>query len=126
MNDNDNDNVNANVNDNENVNDNDFVNQGTNGFRGMPTCLEDKGQRPFADVNDNNNYEIDYHRGSYSNPRRGSANNISIREPALKINFDDSLHSWLDVDNLIVNASFPESFRCVISGPSECGKKFLL
>ena len=154
--DNDNDNVNANVNDNDNVNQgtcledqgqspfadvNDNDNQGTDGVRGMPTCLDNQEQTPFADViananvnqgtcladvNDNNNYEIVYYRCSYSNPRSGFANNIFIRKRALQINVNVSLQSWLDDDNIIVNAPFPESFTFVISGPSECGKTFFL
>ena len=44
----------------------------------------------------------------------------SIGEPRVQINVNDSLQSWLDVDNINVNALFPESFSCVISGPSEC------
>ena len=34
----------------------DDANQGTDGARGMPTCLEDKGQNLFVDAN--NIYEI--------------------------------------------------------------------
>ena len=41
-----------------------------------------------------------------------------------QIDVNGSLQSWLDDDNIIVNASIPESFRCVIAGPSECGKSF--
>ena len=44
----------------------------------------------------------------------------------LQINVNDSLQTWLDDDNIIVNASFLKNFRCVKSGPSECGKIFLL
>ena len=50
----------------------------------------------------------------------------SIKGTALRNDVNGSLQSWLDDDNIIVNASFPESFRCVIAGPSECGKTFLL
>ena len=45
-------------------------------------------------------------------------NNISI-------NVKGSLQSWLADDNIIVNAIFPEDFRCIISGPSESGKTYL-
>ena len=114
-NDNGNDNENGNVNfkvnvgNNDDVNDNDNVNQGTDRVRGMPTCLEDKAQSPFAVVNDNQKNEIVYHRGSYTNgetwvkpnPRSGLANNNSIdetasqiRETALQINVNDSLQPW--------------------------------
>ena len=39
-----------------------------------------------------------------------------------QINVNGSLQSWLDDDNIIVNAILTESFRCVIDGPSEFGK----
>ena len=47
-------------------------------------------------------------------------------ESDLLIDVNKSLQSWLDGDKIIVNAMFPENFRCVLSGPSECGKTFLL
>ena len=54
-------------------------------------------------------------------------NSISIREPALQININNDLYSWLnDDDDIITEAAFPDNFRCIISGPSECGKTFLL
>ena len=54
-------------------------------------------------------------------------NSISIREPALHININNDLHSWFnDDDDIITEAAFPDNFRCIISGPSECGKTFLL
>ena len=28
-------------------------------------------------------------------------------------------------DNIITEAAFPDNFRCIKSGPSECGKTFL-
>ena len=43
----------------------------------------------------------------------------------MKIDVDGSLKSLLDDDNIVNEAIFPESFRCVITGPSECGKTFL-
>ena len=48
------------------------------------------------------------------------------RVSPLKTDVNGSLQSRLDDDNIIVNAIFPESFRCVIVGPSKCGKTFLL
>ena len=41
-------------------------------------------------------------------------------------NVNGSLQSWLTDDNIIVNAIFTKIFRCIISGPSECGNTFLL
>ena len=57
--------------------------------------------------------------GGKPNSKDNGIDNISI-------NFNGSLQSWLDDENIIVNAIFPENFRCIISGPSECGKTFLL
>ena len=47
-------------------------------------------------------------------------------ESYLWIDVEKSFHSWIDEDNIIVDAMFPENFRFVILGPSECGKTFLL
>ena len=52
-------------------------------------------------------------------------NSISIREPASQININEDLKSWLNDDDIITEAAFPDKFRCIISGPSECGKTFL-
>ena len=51
---------------------------------------------------------------------------LRSRVSPLQINVNGSLRSWLDNANIIVNAIFTESFSCVIAGPSECGKTFLL
>ena len=47
------------------------------------------------------------------------SNNISV-------NINEDLQSWLNDDNIITEATLPEKFRCIISGPSECGKTFFL
>ena len=39
---------------------------------------------------------------------------------------DGSLQSWITDKNLTVYAPIPENFRCIISGPSECGKTYFL
>ena len=39
---------------------------------------------------------------------------------------DEDLQSWLDDENIIIEATLPEKFRCITSGPSECGNTFLL
>ena len=44
----------------------------------------------------------------------------------LLIDVNDSLQSWLNNPTINVAAIFPENFRCIISGPSQCGKTFLL
>ena len=46
--------------------------------------------------------------------------------PKLLNDVNRSLQSWLDDDNIIVDAPFPENLRCVIAGPVECGKIVLL
>ena len=47
------------------------------------------------------------------------SNNISV-------NINEDLQSWLNDANIITEATLPENFKCIISGPSECGKTFLL
>ena len=42
------------------------------------------------------------------------------------VNINEDLQSWLNDDNKITEATFPDNLRCIISGPSECGKTFLL
>ena len=61
---------------------------------------------------------------------RGS--NVGVRTSGLGspsnllIDVNDSLRSWINDKIIIVNSKFPETFRCIISGPSECGKTVLL
>ena len=31
----------------------------------------------------------------------------------------ESLQSWLSDEDIIVNAAFPENFRCIVSAPSD-------
>ena len=47
-------------------------------------------------------------------------------ESDILIDVNDNLQSWLDNKNIKVAAIFPENFRCKKSGPSECGKTFIL
>ena len=62
-------------------------------------------------------------QSSYTDPRSGNfvdlSNNISV-------NINKDLQSWLNDDNIITEATLSENFRCIISGPSECGTTFLL
>ena len=58
-----------------------------------------------------------------TSPRAPSPAN---RKSNLMIDVNGSLQSWLDDYNIIAAAAFPESFRCVIFAPNECGKTFLL
>ena len=101
---NDYDNVNDNVNDKDNVIDNDNDNDNDN----FVYLFDEKYQRSKSNRNSNSN--------SISNT---PTNNISV-------NINDDLYSWLNDDDIITEAAFPDNFRCIISGPSECGKTFLL
>ena len=36
-----------------------------------------------------------------------------------------TVKSWLADYVVFVDANLPENFRCIVSGPSECGKAYL-
>ena len=128
-NDNANDNVNDNVNDNDNVNvkDNDDVNDNDN--------VNDNDLRiSFANnVNDNDNDNVNDNDNDRDNfiylfgekHQKGKPNNNSPTN-TISITINDDLQSWLNDDDIITEATFPDNFRCIISGPSKCGKTFLL
>ena len=122
--------------DNDNVNVNDlrssFANNDNDNLRSslanQGTCFADN------DNDDNFIYVIDekHQKGNPSNvePRpkvlllihrvvTNPTNNISV-------NINGDLQPWLNDDNIITEATIPENFRCIIYGPSECGKTFLL
>ena len=144
VNNNDNDNDKDNVNDQ----DNDLLSSFTNNDNGIDNNLRSS----FA-INDNDNdidnnndkdnftYLLDEKHGETSvepvpgwlkphqkvKPKNNSpTNSISIREPASQINTNEDLQSWLNDDDIITEATFPDNFRCIISGPSEVGKTFFL
>ena len=50
----------------------------------------------------------------------------SFPNSPVSVNINDDLYSWLNDDDIITEAIYPDNFRCIISGPSECGKTFLL
>ena len=56
----------------------------------------------------------------------GKPNNKECLSNNISVNINEDLQSWLKDDNIITKATLPENFRCVISGPSKCGKTFLL
>ena len=148
---NDNDDVNDNVIDNDNdlrssVANNDNANDSDNDID-----IDNDLRSSFANndnINDNDNdndnfiYLLDEKRGETSvepvpgwakphqkgkpNNKECPTNSISIREPASQKNINEDLQSWLNDDDIITEATFPNNFRCIISGPSECGKTFLL
>ena len=53
-------------------------------------------------------------------------NNIREAVSPISVNINDDLYSRLNDDDIITEAAFPDNFRCIISGPIECGKTFLL
>ena len=118
---NDNDNVNDNVNDNDNDNVNDKdniidnVNDNDNDNDNFIYLFDEKYQRSKSNRNSNSN--------SISN---SPTNNICEALSPISVNINDDLYSWLNDDDIITEAAFPDNFRCIISGPSECGKTFLL
>ena len=57
--------------------------------------------------------------------QKGKSNNNTPTSD-ISININEDLQSWLNDDDIITEAEFQDNFRCIISGPSECGKTFLL
>ena len=117
-NDNDNDNDIDNDNDNDIDNDNDNVNDNDN----------DNGLRSSVanNVNDNDNDRDNLIYPFGEKHQRGKSNNKECLSNNISININEDLQSWLNDDNIITEATLPENLRCIISGPSECGKTFLL
>ena len=101
VNDNDKDNDKVDDNDNVNDNDNDSVNDIDNDKDNFIYLFGEK------------------HQKAKPNNKECLSNNISV-------NINDDVYSWLNDDDIITEAAFPDNFRCIISGPSECGKTFLL
>ena len=59
--------------------------------------------------------------------QRDKPNNKECLSNNISVNINEDLQSWLNDDNIITEATLPENFRCIISGPTtECGKTFLL
>ena len=115
---NDNDNVNVSDNDNDNVNDKDNVidNDNDNDNDNFIYLFDEKYQRGKSNRNNNSN---SISNGEIWTKSHSPTNNISV-------NINDDLYSWLNDDDIITEAAFPDNFRCIISGPSECGKTFFL
>ena len=100
--------VNDNDKDNDNVDDNDNVNDNDN-----------------DSVNDNDNDKDNFIYLFGEKHQRAKPNNKECLSNNISVNIND-LYSWLNDDDIITEAAFPDNFRCIISGPSECGKTFLL
>ena len=89
---------------NDNVNDN-FIYQGT--------CFANLSGEKHGET-----WQAKPHQKGKPN-NNSPTNNISV-------NIDEDLQSWLNDDDIITEATFPDNFRCIISCPRECGKTFLL
>ena len=59
-------------------------------------------------------------------PSKGKPIKKECPTNTISININEDLQSWLNDDDIIPEAEFPDNFRCIISGPSECGKTFLI
>ena len=132
VNDNDNDNVNDNY--NEIDNDNDTVN-------GLRSSFANNVNDNDNDIdNDNVNENVNYNNNVIDNfiyqgtcfadlfgekHLKGKPNNNSPTNN-ISVNINEDPQSWLNDDDIITEATFPDNSRCIISGPSECGKTFLL
>ena len=67
------------------------------------------------------------HGETWVKPHQKFKPNNNSPTNSISININNDLYSWLnDDDDIITEAAFPDNFRCIISGPSECGKTFLL
>ena len=122
VNNNNNDNVIDNDNDKDNVNDNDNFNDLRSSFANNDN--DNDLRSSFANnVNDNDNDRDNFIYLFGEKHQRGKPNNKECLSNNISINED--LQSWLN-DDIITEATLPENFRCLISGPSECGKTLLL
>ena len=132
---NDNDNVNDlrssfanndNVNDKDNVIDNDNDNDNDN----FIYLFDEKYQRSKSNRNSNSNSisngEIWTKSHSPTNNIREAVQQSCFANSLISVNINDYLYSWLNDDDIFNEAAFPDNFRCIISGPSESGKTFLL
>ena len=152
----DKDNANDNVNDlrssfANNDNDNDLRSSFANNVNDKDNVIDNDNDNDLRSSfakndsdNDNDNFIYLFHqkyqrsksnRNSNSNSISNSpTNNICeavqqscFANSPISVNINDDLYLWLnDDDDIITEAAFPDNFRCIISGPSECGKTFLL
>ena len=142
VNDNVNDNVIDNVNDNDNdlrssfaSNDNDLRSSFANNVNDNVTVKDNVNDNDlrssFANnvndnVKDNDNVNDNFIYLFGEKHHRGKPNNKECLSNNISIYINEDLQSWLNDDNIITEATLPENFRFIISGPSECGKTFLL
>ena len=132
------DNVNVKVNDNDlqssfAINDNDNDNDFRSSFANNVNVNDNDNDKDNVNVNvndnDNDNDNFLYlfaEKHQRAKPNNNSpTNNIREAVSLISININDDLQSWLNDDDIITEAEFPDNLRCIISGPSECGKTFL-
>ena len=111
-----------------NVNDN--ANDKDNNNDYQRTCFADDLRSSFADDNNNDDDFIylfgEKHQRGKTNNKNSPRSGFTDITNDISVNVNDDLQSWLNDDDIITEAAFPDNFRCIISGPSECGKAFLL
>ena len=124
---NDNDNVDDNVIDNIKDIDNDNVidNDNDNYLRSSFANNDNDLRSSFAN-NDNDNVKDNVIYQFDEKHQKGKPNNKECPTNTISININEDLQSWLNDDSIFTEATLPENFRCIISNPSECGKKFSL
>ena len=111
-------------NDNDNVNDNDLRSSFANNVNDKDNVIDNDN---FIYLFDEKYQRSKSNRNSNSNSISNSpTNNIREAVSPISVNLNDDLYLWLNDDDIITEAAFPDNFRCIISGPSECGKTFSL
>ena len=55
---------------------------------------------------------------SPTNSIREAVQQSCFANSLISVNINDDLYSWLNDDDIITEAAFPDNFRCIISGPS--------
>ena len=117
---------------NDNVNDNDIDNDTDNDLRSSFANNDNDNDNDrenfiyqetcFADLFDEKYQRSKSNRNSNSNSiSKSPTNNIREAVSPISVNINDDLYSWLNDDDIITEAAFPDNFRCIISGPNECG-----
>ena len=113
---------------NDNVNDllSNFANN-NNVTDNRGTCFADDLRSSFANnFNDNDNVKDNVIYQFDEKHQRGKPNNKECSTNTISININEGLQLWRNDDKIITEATLQENFRFIISGPSECGKTFLL
>ena len=122
-----------NDNDNDNDNGNDrrssfanIVNNNDNDRDNFMYLFDGKNQRSKYNSNSKSNSPTNSIREAVQQSCLVNHERSSFANSPISVNINDDLYSWLNNDDIITEATFPDNFRCIISGPSECGKTFLL